>query len=72
VIQPKELRKNLKNLLFDSESLEWTDKEAGRLNTMLGADPRYPLMATGGEAVKDIFGMAPELGWDRLVREFLS
>lgn len=72
VIQPKEMRKNLKNLLFDSDGLEWTDKEAGRLNTMLGADPRYPLMASGGEAVRDIYGMVPEIGWDRLVREFLT
>lgn len=58
VIQPKELRKNLKKLLFDSEGLEWTDKEAVRLNTLLGADPRYPLMASGGEAARDIYGMA--------------
>lgn len=72
VIQPKNLRKNLKNLFFDSESLGWIDDEAGRLGTMMGEDPRYPLMATGGEAIKDIYGTVPEIGWDRLVREFLE
>jgi hypothetical protein len=28
-------------------------------------------MPTGGEALKDIYGTVPEIGWDRLVREFM-
>ncbi|MFZ2445007.1 MAG: glycine cleavage system protein H [Syntrophobacteraceae bacterium] len=69
VIQPRELRKNLKNLNFGSESLLWMDGEAARLNTILGVGPLYP---TGGEAVKDIYAAVPEIGWDRLVKEFLT
>jgi glycine cleavage system H lipoate-binding protein len=72
VIQPTNLRNNLKNLFFDEESLAWIDDEAVRLSTLLGEDPRYPLVPTGGEALRDIYGMAPEIGWERLVREFLS
>lgn len=72
VVQPKNLRKNLKNLFFDSESLAWMDDEASRLGTLLNADSRYPQMASGGEAIKDIYGAVPEIGWDRLVREFLK
>lgn len=71
VIQPKSLRKNLKNLLFDAESVAWTEDEASRLGALLGGDSRYPLLATGGEAIKDIYGTVPEIGWERLVQEFL-
>jgi len=72
VIQPKNLRNNLKNLFFDSESLAWVDDEAARLSVLLGVDSRYPLAAAGGEAIRDIYGTVPEIGWDRLVQEFLS
>jgi glycine cleavage system H lipoate-binding protein len=71
VIQPTNLRNNLKNLFFDAESLTWIDDEAARLGTLLGEDPRYPLVPSGGEAMRDIYGTVPEIGWDRLVQEFL-
>jgi len=72
VIQPKSLRNNLKNLFFDDEGLSWIDDEAGRLVTLMGEDSQYPLVAAGGEAIGDIYGTFPELGWDRLVREFMA
>lgn len=71
VIQPKNLRKSLKNLLYGVESLAWTDDEAGRLTTLLDEEGGYRMAATGGEAVKDIYGAVPEIGWDRLVDAFL-
>jgi len=72
VIQPARLRKNLKNLFFGNESLAWIDDEAGRLTTLLGENTGYQMAATGGEAIKDIYGAVPEIGWDRLVEEFLG
>ncbi len=72
VIQPKTLRNNLKNLFFDSEGLTWIDDEASRLNGLLSGAAGYPMMPTGGEAIKDICGTVPEIGWDRLVDEFLK
>ena len=34
--------------------------------------PEYEaLAATGGEAINDLFGNYPGLGWDRLVKRFL-
>ena len=71
VIQPKSMRNNLKNLFFDSEGMAWIDDEASRLSVMLSGATGYPTMPTGGEALKDIYGTVPEIGWDRLVREFL-
>jgi glycine cleavage system H lipoate-binding protein len=71
VLQPENLRKNLKNLLFGDESMAWMDDEAGRLAAMLSDETDYQLAATGGEAISDIFGAVPTIGWDRLVKEFL-
>jgi glycine cleavage system H lipoate-binding protein len=75
VIQPSSLRNNLKNLFFGPESLAWIDDEFSRLQGCLGEvygeESQYKMAATGGEAVTDIYGEIPEVGWDRLVAEFL-
>ncbi len=71
VLQPTNLRKNLKNLLFGTESLAWMEDESARLTALLGEETGYRMAATGGEAIDDIFGTVPDIGWDRLVREFL-
>lgn len=71
VIQPVKLRDNLKNLLFGAESVAWMDDEASRLATLLSEDSGYKLAATGGEAIRDIFGTMPNANWDQLVQEFL-
>lgn len=71
VLQPTNLRKNLKNLLFGIESLAWMDDEAARLSALLSDETDYQLAATGGEAINDIYSAVPTIGWDRLVKEFL-
>lgn len=71
VLQPLNLRKNLKNLLFGEESLGWLDDEAGRLTTHIGDTTDHRLAATGGEVISDIYGSLPGLDWDHLVSEFL-
>ena len=71
VIQPKSLRNNLKNLYFDSDGVNWIDNEASRLTGMLSGAVGHPMMPTGGEVIKDIYGAMPEIGWDRLVKEFM-
>jgi glycine cleavage system H lipoate-binding protein len=72
VIQPTNLRKNLKNLLFGTESLAWMDDESARLTSMLSEESGYQLAATGGEVVRDIYGSVPNAKWDRLVGAFLK
>ena len=71
VVQPSNLRKGLKNLLFGTESLAWMDDEAARLTSLLSEESGYPLAATGGEIVRDIFGSVPGVDWDHLVKTFL-
>ncbi|MBW2177051.1 MAG: glycine cleavage system protein H [Deltaproteobacteria bacterium] len=72
VVQPANLRRSLKNLFFGTESLAWMDDEATRLNTLLSEETGYRMAATGGEAVRDIYGSVPGIGWDRLIEEFLG
>ena len=75
VIQPATLRNNLKNLFFGDESLAWIDDEFMRLqqimNEVMEDETQYKMAATGGEAISDIYGEMPDIGWDRLVKEFL-
>ena len=70
VIEPADLRNNLKGLFFGEESFRRVEKESQALMKLIG--PKYEhLTATGGEALPDIFGNFPGIGWDRLVQMFL-
>ena len=75
-VSPRWLRElarfvHLKNLLFGVETNAWTDDESTRLSSMLEESSGSRMAATGGEAVEDIYGAVPEIGWDTLVNAFL-
>ncbi len=72
VIQPSNLQENLNNLFFDSEGLSWIDEEAMYLNSLLAEESRLSLVAPDSEPARDVFKEAPEIGWERLVQEFLA
>jgi len=75
VIQPTSLRTSLKNLFFGDESRNWIDDEYFKLQNLAadayGEEMKYRMAATGGEAISDIYSELPEIGWNRLVSEFL-
>lgn len=71
VIEPMKLKINLKNLIFAEESTAWIEDESSRLASLVTEETSYKLAATGGRAVNDIYGQIPEIGWDKLVKEFL-
>lgn len=71
VVEPRGLKQNLKNLLFDQEAAVWINAEAQRLEAMVMSVYGMPLAATGGEVVEDIFGSVGHLKWEDLVHEFL-
>lgn len=72
VVQPDNLRKDLKNLFFGEESLRWMDDEAARLSALVSDTGNHKMAATGGEVIDDIYGAIPGLSWERLVEEFLG
>ena len=61
----------MRDLWFDQEGGTFIEEESGRLSAMAAEETGYRLAATGGHMVNDIYGQVPELGWTRLVQEFL-
>jgi glycine cleavage system H lipoate-binding protein len=71
IVEPTLPMNDAKTLFYGSESLNWMESEKHRLMALMG--PEYEnLSSTGAELVGDIFGNFPELGWNRLVKEFLK
>lgn len=71
ILQPANIIKDLRYLMFGRQVEEWLDKEAERLAELMDRECGYRLAATGGRVVNDIFSAVPELDWDELEREFL-
>ena len=70
LLDPAELRSDLKELYFGIESVKFVESEAERLLSMITDDPKAAA-ATGGEPIRDIYGAFKEKGWDPLVKSFL-
>ena len=70
LLDPANLKMDLKRLYFGQESFQWIEKENQNLLGLLG--PEYEqLAATGGETVDDIFSHFTKIEWHRLVGTFL-
>ncbi|MBW2491203.1 MAG: glycine cleavage system protein H [Deltaproteobacteria bacterium] len=70
ILEPDKPKKNLKELYFGSNSVEWMEEESKKLLELIG--PEYKrLAAIGGEPIDDVYGSIPELGWNLLVETFL-
>ena len=70
LIDPMELRSDLKDLNFGVDSVKFIEAEAERLLSMIVDDPKAAA-ATGGQPISDIYGSFREVGWDRLVKSFI-
>jgi hypothetical protein len=64
------LRQDLKNLMIGDEASEYLDQEVNRLYEVI-EETAGPLAADGGYLGDDIFGNLPQIGWQKLTREFL-
>ena len=70
LIDPMELKGDLKDLYFGLTSVTYIEAEAERLLAMITDDPST-LAATGGEPISDVYGAFKERGWDNLVKSFI-
>lgn len=70
LIDPMELRSDLKGLNFGVDSVKFIETEAERLLSMIVDDPKAAA-ATGGEPITDVYGSFKDVGWDRLVKTFI-
>jgi coenzyme F420-reducing hydrogenase delta subunit/glycine cleavage system H lipoate-binding protein/Pyruvate/2-oxoacid:ferredoxin oxidoreductase delta subunit len=70
LVAPTNLRPDLENLVFGEASAAFIEEETSRLLAMLEPSVGATLQA-GGSLIDDVYAQCPELGWDRLVKEFL-
>jgi glycine cleavage system H lipoate-binding protein len=68
VIDPSDMKNNLKGLLYGKESTEWIHAEHMKLVEMVSA---VGLTYADGGIIEDVVGSVPDLAWDRIAREFL-
>jgi glycine cleavage system H lipoate-binding protein len=70
MVTPSNLKGDLQEMLFGQCNIAWTESEIikllGILQTASGV-----ILPTGGAIIDDIYGNYPQLGWKRLVHEFL-
>jgi hypothetical protein len=64
------LRGDLKTLMIGDQAGEFIDQEVDRLYEVI-EETAGPLAADGGYLSDDIFGNLPQIGWQKLTREFL-
>ncbi|MGA7577588.1 MAG: glycine cleavage system protein H [Desulfobaccales bacterium] len=69
-VSPANLRQNLEKLFFGEANATWIDQESHRLLYIMDSTVGATL-PSGGEVVDDVYGQFPNLGWRRLVKEFL-
>lgn len=69
-VKPTNLQQDLDNLFYGESNATWIEQESQRLlyimNTAVGAT-----LPSGGALLNDVYGHFPQLGWRRLVKEFL-
>jgi glycine cleavage system H lipoate-binding protein len=69
-VNPTNLQQNLEHLFYGESNVTWIEQESQRLfylmNTTIGAT-----LPSGGAILDDVYGHYPQLGWRRLVKEFL-
>ena len=65
------IKKAVKTLVTEGDSLEWMSSEVATLEKMI-EDVAGPLAADGGHLAGDIYGSLPDLGWNNLTQTFLK
>jgi glycine cleavage system H lipoate-binding protein len=70
MVEPTNMKRNLKDLMIGQEGTEWMQNEAGRLRNLV-AEEYGATASAGGFPVDDVYGNLPEIAWERLVHEFL-
>ncbi len=70
LVTPTNLKPDLEKMLFGTCNVAWVEHESHRLLGMLESSMGITL-PSGGGIIDDLFGRYPELGWQRLVQEFL-
>jgi hypothetical protein len=68
VVEPAEMKKNLKGLMFGKQTAEWIRWEHQKL---MGLVRGFGVTYADGGVVEDVVGKVPNLSWTLLRKEFL-
>ena len=71
MVRPPDVKKSVKKLMADTDSLNWINGEINKLEGMI-EEVAGPLAADGGYLQNDIYGNLPNLGWKNLTKTFLG
>jgi len=70
VVAATNLKPDLEKMVSGEHNVAWIEEESLRLFGMLEPSVGATLQS-GGTIIDDVYGQYPELGWERLVKEFL-
>jgi glycine cleavage system H lipoate-binding protein len=70
IVTPSNLKGDLQEMVFGQCNIAWTESEIIKLLGILQTASGVSL-PTGGAIIDDVYGNYPQLGWKRLVHEFL-
>jgi glycine cleavage system H lipoate-binding protein len=70
IVTPSNLKGDLEKMLFGQCNIAWTESEINKLLGILQTASGV-ILPSGGELMDDVYGNYPQLGWKRLVHEFL-
>lgn len=71
MLHTPDIKKSVKNLMTDAQSIEWMNTEVQALEDMI-ENVAGPAAADGGYFTGDIYGALPDLGWGNLTKTFLK
>jgi len=70
ILEPTELKSNLRQLYFGQETDRWMELEHRKLMGLMGLEYQN-LQPTGGTVIDDVFGSLARVGWSQLAEAFL-
>ncbi len=70
LVTPSNLKGNLQEMVFGQCNIAWTESEIIKLLGIVQGEPGV-ILPSGGALLDDVYGNHPQLGWERLVHEFL-
>jgi glycine cleavage system H lipoate-binding protein len=70
IVEPKNLTRNIRNLLYGDVTREWYSEDAHRLLERIGTELGQTI-PDGGLPVEDIYEAVDEDTWEALIKEFL-
>jgi glycine cleavage system H lipoate-binding protein len=69
-VMPTNLQRNLDNLSYGKDNVDWIHQESHRLMNLMESEVGVTV-PDGGTFIDDVYSHYPQLGWRRLVQEFL-